>query len=345
MKQSLIKFHSKNIKFKNLVFILAIFLFSCTSNKLDIDTSTIELDLEIKRFDKDLYELNTENLFEEAPILEKKYPAFFELYTTQVLKIGTTSEKDFFLRLKDFLVHVDWLSVYKDVETEFSDISDIEKELIDVFKHYKYYYPGKEMPEIYTCMSGFNYSVFTDENLLGIGLDFYLGSDSKFYDMAQFSEYQQYNMNRHRITTDCIQAIAASDFVYNDSVDNLMSKMIYNGKLQYFMHAMMPNTSDSILFGYTPLQLKWAFSYEDKAWAFMIEQKHLFTDEEMIIKKYTEAAPFTSYFTNNSAPRLGVFIGWRIVHTFMENHPEISLPELMEISNYQYILNNSSYNP
>lgn len=331
--------------FKNILLILSITLFSCSSNKLDIDVSKIEVELEIQRFDKDLYSLDTENLFKEIPLLEKKHKRFFELYTTQVLKIGTSSEKEFFFRLKDFLKHVDWLSVSQTVERDFSDISNLEEELGLIFKHYKYYYPEKKVPEIYTCMSGFNYSVFTDENLLGIGLDFYLGRDAKFYKMAQFSEYQKYNMYKERIATDCIQAIAFSDFQYNDSITNLMAKMIYNGKIQYFMHAMMPNAQDSVLLGYTPLQLKWAFAYEDKTWAFIVEQKHLFSNDDMVIRKYTEAAPFTSYFTNNSAPRLGVFIGWQIVQSFMENNPDLSLQELMNISDYQYILTASSYNP
>lgn len=331
--------------FKILLLILSVSFFSCSKDKKNVDVSKIEVQLEINRFDKDLYQVNTEKIFEEIPPLEKKYAYFFELYTTHILKIGTTNERDFFLKLQDFLKHPDWANVYQKVNEEFADITDVKDELTSVFKHYKYYYPEKKIPQIYTCMSGFNYSVFTDDDLLGIGLDFYLGSKSKFYKMAQFSKYQKKNMNRYRISTDCIQAIALSDFQYNDSVDNLMAKMVYNGKIQYFMHSMMPNTADSVLFAYSPVQLKWAYSYEDKTWAFIIDQKHLFSDDDMLIKKYIDASPFTSYFTSNSAPRLGVFIGWRIVQAFMENNPNVSLQELMEISDYQYILNNSRYNP
>lgn len=318
---------------------------SCKSNKLEVDVSKIKVELKIHRFDKELRDLDIQKLMTEVPKLEEKNPRFFELYTTNVIKIGSTAERDFFLKLKDFLTHPDWAQVYDSISTKFEDISVLENELTEAFKHYKYYYPEKEIPEVYTCMSGFNYSVFTDENLFGIGLDFYLGKDSKFYEMAQFAEYQRYNMASYKITSDCIQAIALTDFQYNDSIDNLVSQMVYQGKIQYFMHALLPQEEDSVLFGYTPVQMKWSFSYEDKIWAFMVEQKQLFSDENLMIKKYIEVAPFTTYFTNNSAPRLGVFIGWRIVQSFMENNPEISLQELMAMDDYQYILNNSSYNP
>jgi len=328
-----------------ILIILLAFFSACSENKFKIDVSAIDVKLKIQRFDKDLYATNPTNVLAEVPVLEKKYPHFFELYTTQVLKIGSSSERDFFFRLKDFLTHPDWASVYKDVNEQFNDLTVFEKQLTLAFKHYKYYYPSKQIPEIYTCMSGFNYAVFTDENVLGIGLDFYLGKSCTFYEMAQFPQYQRYNLVKERMIVDCMQAIALTDFQFNDSVNNLMAQVIHNGKIQYFMHALMPEVPDTLLFGYTPLQLEWASSYEEKIWAYMVEQKHLFTDDDLVIRKYIEPAPFTSYFTNNSAPRLGVYIGWRIVQTFMENNPEVTLQDLMAMTDYNYILTMSSYNP
>lgn len=334
----------KRINYFFLIVLLTIFS-ACSENKFKIDVSNIDVKLQIQRFDKDLYTLDPKNLITEVPILEEKYPIFFELYTTQVLQIGSTSERDFFFRMQDFLTHPDWSSVYKDVNDRFNDLSKFEQQLILAFKHYKYYYPKKQIPEIYTCMSGFNYAVFTDEKVLGIGLDFYLGKNATFYEMAQFPQYQRYNMEPERMIVDCVQAIALTDFQFNDSVSNLMAQVIHNGKIQYFMHALMPEAHDTLLFGYTPLQLKWASSYESKIWAYMVEQKHLFTDDDLIIRKYIEPAPFTSYFTNNSAPRLGVYVGWCIVQSFMENNSDVTLQDLMAMTDYNYILTMSSYNP
>lgn len=333
-----------NHKILSLFSISLLIFTSCADNKFEVDVSGVEVELRINRFDKELYAVNPEELLKEVPKLETKYPVFFPVYTENVLQIGTSKMRDFFFKLNDFLTHPDMREVYKTVEEEFEDISEIEKELTQAFRHYKYYYPEKEIPNVYTCMSGLNYGVFTSENILGIGLDLYLGKDSKYYEMAGFANYQRYNLEKYRIVPDCMQAVVLTDFQYNDSINNLMTKMVYNGKIQYLLHALMPNQPDSVLFGYTPVQLKWAYSYEDKVWAYILEQKHLFSNESLMIKKYTEPAPFTSYF-KDSAPRIGVFIGYRIVEAFMENQPEVSLPELMKISDYNYILSNSGYNP
>jgi hypothetical protein len=55
--------------------------------------------------------------------------------------------------------------------------------------------------------------------------------------------------------------------------------------------------------------------------------------------------PFTTLFANNSAPRAGAFLGWKIVNRFMEKNPDVSIQELMKNNDYQGILNAASYKP
>ena len=43
-----------------------------------------------------------------------------------------------------------------------------------------------------------------------------------------------------------------------DQITSLMQKMIYNGKILYFMDATMPDVPDSLKIGYTSQQQKWA---------------------------------------------------------------------------------------
>jgi hypothetical protein len=56
-----------------------------------------------------------------------------------------------------------------------------ERELIKAFKYYQYHFPYKELPVIYTMISGFNQSVVTAENIIGVSLDKYLGRDYNYY--------------------------------------------------------------------------------------------------------------------------------------------------------------------
>jgi hypothetical protein len=57
--------------------------------------------------------------------------------------------------------------------------------------------------------------------------------------------------------------------------------------------------------------------------------------------------PFTlaNGVPQKSAPRLGEYIGWKIVKSYLDAHPEVDLPTLLRNKDYQQILNESQYKP
>jgi hypothetical protein len=67
----------------------------------------------------------------------------------------------------------------------------------------------------------------------------------------------------------------------------------------------------------------------------------------MKIQKYLAEAPFTPGLgeKNDSAPKLGVFIGWQIVKSYMENNSEVDLKKLMLMKDAQLILTRAKYHP
>ena len=58
-----------------LVFILLI-LISCGKDRRDIDISGIDVSIEIKRFEKDLFEIDPSQIEEHITQLERKYGSF-----------------------------------------------------------------------------------------------------------------------------------------------------------------------------------------------------------------------------------------------------------------------------
>jgi uncharacterized protein YjaZ len=152
-------------------------------------------------------------------------------------------------------------------------------------------------------------------------------------------------MHKEMIVADCMRAIAESEFPYNDSMHNLLSRMVYEGKIQYFLDAMLPFAADSLKFGYSEQQLEWADYNEREMWAHIVEQKLLFGTDELTIRKMVADGPFTTLFANNSAPRAGAFLGWKIVRKYMDKNPGISLQDLMKNNDYQGILNKAAYKP
>ncbi len=330
---------------KLFVFIFIVIVVGCKKDKFDVDVSDIDLKIDIKRLEKDIFTINPDSVSEKIPYLEKKYGRFFDLYNERIIQIGGTNNKAYISYLRMFITDYQMRKTYEKIMEVYPDLTELESELTEAFKHYSYYFPEDTIPEIYTCNSGYNYAISTDKNMIGIGLDMYLGADCDFYPRLGIDRYKQVKMHPEKILSDCMYAWGMTEFPYNDSIDNVLSNMIYKGKLMYFVYAMLPDEADTLKFGYSKRQWSWAVQYEEKMWEHIIGEKILFSTDHLDINRLVKDGPFTTLFANNSAPRAGVFIGWRIVQAFMKNNPGITLPELMAIDNYQYIMDNSKYSP
>ncbi|HKL08930.1 MAG TPA: hypothetical protein VJ896_09155 [Bacteroidales bacterium] len=330
-----------------LAVLILLFLFSgcAEKNKFDVDIDDIDVAIEVKRLDKELFELAPDGLEKQVPDLLKKYGEFLELYSRNVISIGSPYSKAYPDYLAGFITDYTMFQVHEKVMEKFPDVDFIEDELTHAFKYYTYYFPERIVPAVFTFQGGFNQSIVVADSILAIGTDKYLGPDVDFYDRLGISKYLQRNMVPEKIPTDAMKAWAMTEFVYNDSVDNLVNNMIYHGKLQYFLDAMFPFTDDSLKFGFTSNQLKWCQKNEKPMWDNLVEQKLLFSTDYMTINNYINPAPFTTGFPRQSPGRAVVWLGREIVQRYMERHPEISLKELMLNDNYQKILAESRYEP
>jgi len=157
------------------------------------------------RLEKELFELSVDSIASSIPYLENKYSHFYELFN-YVIKIGETRSPYYPRYLKSFITDRTNREVYLATNREFPDIDMLEKALTEAFKHYKHYFSEKTIPDIYTFISGFNASIIIDTNILAIGLDRYLGTECEYYDHLGFYEYQQANMYKEKIVTDCMFA-------------------------------------------------------------------------------------------------------------------------------------------
>jgi uncharacterized protein YjaZ len=48
---------------------------------------------------------------------------------------------------------------------------------------------------------------------------------------------------------------------------------------------------------------------------------------------------------HESPGQVAVWVGWNIVNEFMQNNTEVTISELFQIKDAQYILNQSKYKP
>jgi hypothetical protein len=194
-------------------------------------------------------------------------------------------------------------------------------------------------------VSRFNQGLFTVEHFVGVSLDQYLGTDCSYYEMMGTPRYLVQNKVPERIPLDVMMAWATQIYPYNDSLDNVLNRMIHKGKLAYFVEAMYPDYEDYFLMGYTEDQMKWCRNNEEQMWTYLVEQKLLFSNDPLTIRKLTEDAPYTQYYTSESPGRAAIWQGLQIVRAYAHRHQHLSLKQLMSERDYQVMLSGSKYNP
>lgn len=327
-----------------ILFVSVLVLTGCKRNSLKVPLSGIDLELSIIRFEQELFNINLNNIPQSTKDLNSKYQHFLSLFS-YVINIGDPNDPVFIDFIEAFLTNKMNNEVYNKSQEVFSDISFLEKELTLAFKYYKYYFPEKTVPEIYSFVSGFNSSIIIDTNILGIGIDRYLGTDYEYYPRLGLPLYIRTNMNPGKIPSDCMYSWGSTEFQFGEARNNVLNNIIYQGKLSYFVKAMMPDESDNIIIGFSSEQYGWCIENEKNMWAYLVENKLLFETDQLVIRKLVGEGPFTNYFPRESPGRAAVWLGWQIVNSYMKNSPNSSFQELMNESDYQKILMVSKYDP
>jgi len=334
-----------------LFFLISLLLGACGRSK-KVDVSNIAVDVKIERFDKEFDLMQTKPMAQQADYLKKKYGAFYHDFIGMLLQDGdiNTNDTAYFKLLRRVFADKDYKPLKHDVDSVYPEMDKEQAELTDAFRHIKYYFPQKKMLRVIAYFSGFETQIPVGDNYVGIGLDLFLGADSRFYPAltAAYPHYLSRNFNAQNICPRVVEGIAREDmFPENDSSKTLLSKMIYNGKIMYFMDMILPDIADTIKIGYTGEQLKWCRQFQSKIWAYFLEENLLYESDYPKIQKYLDPSPFTPGLgeKNESAPKLGIWTGWQIVREYMSKHPEVTLPQLMNDNDAQKILNESKYRP
>jgi len=327
-----------------IIIALPIIFVSCNSNPLDVDVSDIEANVQVERFDQEFYACSDDVSFSTVGKLAEKYPLFFDLYNLRVISCGSYSDQSYYECLRVFFSDYSVVEAYNAVNKEFANCDDVQSTLNEGFRHLLYYYPDEELPRVVTFVAGFNQSIVLMDGYVGIGLEKYLGTECKLYDMLQIPDFAKREMQRNRIPIDVMSEWFRDRHPYDPATENLANAMIYNGMLLYFLEAMFPDMPEADRLMYSDEELNYCRHFERDMWTSLIENGYLFTTDLFTIRKFTENAPFTAPFGQECPARVVNWTGLQIVKAYVENN-KVSLTELLNETDYQKILNLSEYNP
>ena len=298
----------------------------------------IEVDLSIIRFDQALMNLDSTWTEEDLRI---NYPFIFPFYKNEILAISDDDDSSFI----DFVNNYAIQELLTKSSATFEQDDKIEKELERAFKFVKYYFPNRPLPEVFTFISEFGYANVTYENLLGIGLDMYLGREYKYYASLGFPNYVTDKFEQEYIVPNTMRAYATHLYGEITPGEELLSMMIHKGKLLYFLDAVLPETQAELKIGYSSEQLSWCENNEAEIWNYFISNDYLFNNKFLEVNKYVNDGPTTPGMPTESPGNIGSWLGWQIVTSYMNRNPAVTLADLMGNSDHRLLFEQSKYKP
>ena len=316
------------IKTVFLVFLLFI-SFSCNNtSKREKEIANIDVRVDVERFDILFSEVTPSTLSR----LMLDYPFMFA---------RTIADSIWIKRIQDTLQQ----QLSHEIQKTYQNFQPIEDEIKVFFQHLRYYYPTFNEPRVITFSDYIDYrnKVFVTDSIALIALDTYLGKDHQFYGNIQ--KYLRQNFEASQIVADLATSYA-EQHIYQISRKSLIDEMVYFGKVLYFKDIMIPFKTDKEKIGYTQDELNWARQNEHSMWEFFIERELLYNTNPKLLGRFINAAPFTKFnlqFDSESPGRLGQYVGWQIVRSFMKNN-DLKLNEMLRMDAME-IFSKSRYKP
>jgi hypothetical protein len=342
-------------QFQLSIFLLIVscgLLTSCGDGNLKkVDVANIKVDATIQPFYKDFFALTPENYETQKAQLLAQYGGFFPFYVNEVMggfQVANSkrSEQENILA---FLADTNVRSLFDTVSHHYANTDFLEKDLSDLYRHIKYYFPTFPLPKPVTIISEFSYGAFTfDTSQLAISLDMYLGQQYPVYTYLDIPRYIQRKLRKDYIVQNCADVLY--NLYFGDDVFQpgtpLLDAMISKGKKLYFMEMMMPHLPDSMIIGYTKEQEEWCRNSEYAIWQFMNQRDLLYTQSFMEHKRYLTDGPTTTGMPPESPGNIGSWVGWQIVRKFMkESGGKVSLQELITKYDSKSIAAKARYKP
>lgn len=306
------------------------------------DVSGLMKERKIIRFERELFALDKQH--PDVEDMHHRYGSFFEVYVAGVLQLGDAEDKSLPEYLSLFLRDSVMNEVNDSVQVRYPDMRGYEEAFAKAFAYYAYYFPQHPIPQIYTHISGFNQSIVVDSSFIGISLDNYLGEGCPFYRMLStpIPAYMRRRMGGDNIVKDAMFGWLTTEVPYVPRHNDLVSGMLYQGKIVYLLKKILPDDDESHLFDYTPEQMVWCKDNEEEMWEFLVARELLYETGQMALRKYLFDAPFTSDMPQESPGKAVVWNGYRIVCEYVKKQ-HVSLEALVAEQDYHKVLRLSGY--
>ena len=218
----------------HIFFIAALLCLGCElrlkSNEDTDDASHVK----VERYDRLQSRYLTTGDFSALQQMNTEYPIETRTLVEKMLRIGVVSDHDINERFLRFYQDSTLQTLISDVQLEYANMDDINKQLSQAFGRLKEWLPDMPLPRVYAQIGALNQSVVVGDRMIGISLDKYMGSKYPLYRRFDYSAEQLTTMERGYIVPDCVSFYLLSLYpMKNYDTRTQQEKDLHMGKVMW----------------------------------------------------------------------------------------------------------------
>jgi hypothetical protein len=228
------------------------------------------------------------------------------------------------------------IAQYKEHETGVSD------DFNEAFSRLKALYPELKTPRVQTMVSGLYNDLYISNDLIVIGIDYYIGETASFKPV----DLPDYILQRYQYEylVPSILGFYVDPLIKPAKQSTLLSEMITYGKIYYLISQLLPCVSPYQIMGYSSEVMDDVLANQEIIWANFIENQWLYETNEFTKKKFIGERPNVYEIGEKCPGRIGAWLGWQIVSGYVDNN-EVSVKELLLQDDHHMIFTKSKYKP
>lgn len=314
---------------------------SCESNPHKVDLSDVEITFESKRLDRDLFHAEETDIKALNEKLKAEYQPFYGEYLQNIIGVGKPNAPMVEVHLGQFVSDNNWQETQAEIDKVFESTGQFDQQFEEAFRYHRYHFPKDTIPTVVYYNSGFNVGVYPADGFLGVGLEWFLGSENTVIQRLAIEEFPQYlkaKMRPEYLVNNAVKGwlmVKHQDLVEKEE---LLKLMIYHGKILYLMDALFPEVSDEVKLNFSSEDLQWCAKNEYNIWAHLVDADLLYTSNPKDLAGFLNDGPFTPAFQQDSPARTGVWMGWQIIRQYMDKNPDTTLQQMLAEKNNQKFL-------
>jgi hypothetical protein len=311
---------------------ILLFMTSCSHDPFDISTDGISVPIKHTNLDSLIGSADSTELLAVLMNQRLRTPDIIDYQLGYCFRVGSVDDPMMVhnfvsLRKDDYLTRLE-----KRISEKFPKLSKRTQKITDAFVQLKAHFPNGKFPgEIVYMNSYFASSAFCTDHEIAIGLERYLGAETdviKELPSQEFFPWIKQKMDAQYMERDAVAAWVMTHMVEEKEGSNTVEAMIRWGKIIYLTEAAFPDMPKHWIMRYKESEYKWAIENERAFWDYLVDQKMLFETNERTQANLLNDAPFTTGLPEKGPDRLGQFLGWRILQSYMEQY-DVTLQELM----------------